>query len=63
MTAPCAGHLRKDPDGVVRGILRDACGTELHLTATRTADGYDLTATVRVPDCNRLPWEGADAAA
>ena len=63
MTAPYAGHLRRDPDGTIRGILRDAVGTELHLTATRTADGYDLTATVRVPPCNRLPWEGADAAA
>ena len=39
MTAPYAGHLRRDPDGTIRGILRDACGAELHLTATRTADG------------------------
>ena len=60
MTAPYAGHLRRDPDGVVRGILRDRLGTELHLTATRTAEGYDLTATVRVPPCNRLPWEGEE---
>ena len=57
MTAPYAGHLYKADDGTIRGILRDAVGTELHLTATRTADGYDLTATVRVPPCNRLPWE------
>ena len=57
MTAPCAGHLRKDPDGTIRGILRDRMGVELHLAATRTDSGYDLTATVELPAEIALPWD------
>jgi len=47
-----------DPDTrLPRGILRDRMGVELHLAATRTAEGYDLTATVELPAEIALPWD------
>lgn len=62
MTAPYTGRMWLDPDTrLPRGVLRDRMGVELHLTAARTAEGYDLTATVALPAEIALPWDDTEA--